>query len=162
MTAPRQSTKLPHNSPRLTTRMINDSDGPLRRTDNYAVPVSNSRDSNHTTVSPKSASAHNSALKEDTNASVLAAAAHAVVPNWANFILMVFLILGGCCTNVSPCYCPRPYECQCRWAYMSCPRARANGAARRSLLLRQLSSKCHTDIPYRSVNVTMECKLTHH
>ncbi|CAI7645704.1 unnamed protein product [Penicillium pancosmium] len=80
--------------------MINDSDGPKRQTGTYTVSASNSRDASNATVSPKSASAQNSALQEDTNASVLAAAAHAVVPNWANMVLMVFLILGGCCTNV--------------------------------------------------------------
>ncbi|KAJ5715694.1 UDP-N-acetylglucosamine transporter yea4 [Penicillium malachiteum] len=37
---------------------------------------------------------------ESKNASLIAAAAHAAVPNWANLILMASLIFGGCCANV--------------------------------------------------------------
>ncbi|KAJ5742142.1 hypothetical protein N7533_011551 [Penicillium manginii] len=77
--------------------MINDNDGPKRRTDTYTV---SSGKSNNATVSTKTASALNSTQKDDSNARVVAAAAHAVVPNLANLVLMVFLILGGCCTNV--------------------------------------------------------------
>lgn len=38
-------------------------------------------------------------LKKD--AGLIAAAAHAVVPTWANMVLMTSLIFGGCCANVS-------------------------------------------------------------
>lgn len=78
--------------------MINDSDGPQRRTNTYtARPAKSPARYPNATVSNSAST--DSAPKSD--ASVLAAAAHAAVPNWANLILMVFLILGGCCTNVS-------------------------------------------------------------
>lgn len=38
-------------------------------------------------------------LKKDAPG-IVAAAAHATVPSWTNMILMISLILGGCCANV--------------------------------------------------------------
>jgi hypothetical protein len=96
--------------------MINDNDGPKRRTDTYTV---SSGKSNNATVSTKTASALNSTQKDDSNARVVAAAAHAVVPNLANLVLMVFLILGGCCTNVSFCLFPYQYQQRGQFAWTS-------------------------------------------
>lgn len=87
--------------------MINDNEGPKRRTDTIVetrspTSNSNSKANSHSHSNDANANATvspNSELKQ--NASVLAAAAHAAVPNWANLVLMISLIFGGCCANVS-------------------------------------------------------------
>ncbi|KAJ5112084.1 UDP-N-acetylglucosamine transporter yea4 [Penicillium argentinense] len=81
--------------------MIHDNDGLKRRTDNYRVPEK-SPDAvvadRNATVSPSESTSTKSGLKED--ASLFAAVAQAAVPSWANMVLMVSLIFGGCCANV--------------------------------------------------------------
>ncbi|KAJ6035819.1 UDP-N-acetylglucosamine transporter yea4 [Penicillium herquei] len=50
--------------------------------------------------SSKSDNSKSESESESKNASLIAAAAYAAVPNWANLILMASLIFGGCCANV--------------------------------------------------------------
>lgn len=90
-----------HQQPALT-RMIHDGDSLRRRPDTYNLKVSNdgATKENVTASSAEQVppSAESGKLKD---AGLIAAAAHATVPNWANMVLMISLIFGGCCANVS-------------------------------------------------------------
>lgn len=88
--------------------MINDSDGSKRRPDAYAIKSPPSSGENAVPKSPPSPTRKPAAAGSDKDApGLIAAAAHAAVPTWANMILMVSLIFGGCCANVSVWLRPR-------------------------------------------------------
>lgn len=78
--------------------MIND-DASKRR-DAYALKISPNGSSDDTTVPLSPPSPQLKAAEKDAPG-LIAAAAHAAVPTWANTVLMVSLIFGGCCANVS-------------------------------------------------------------
>ncbi|KAJ5660756.1 UDP-N-acetylglucosamine transporter yea4 [Penicillium longicatenatum] len=81
--------------------MIHDGDSLRQRPDTYKANVSKVEATKHTVTASSAEQVHRSAesgkLKD---AGLIAAAAHAAVPNWANMLLMVSLIFGGCCANV--------------------------------------------------------------
>ncbi|KAJ6088269.1 UDP-N-acetylglucosamine transporter yea4 [Penicillium sp. IBT 16267x] len=81
--------------------MIHDGDSLRRRPDTYNLKVSNdgATKENGTASAAQQVppSAESGKLKD---AGLIAAAAHATVPNWANMVLMISLIFGGCCANV--------------------------------------------------------------
>ncbi|KAJ5689785.1 UDP-N-acetylglucosamine transporter yea4 [Penicillium macrosclerotiorum] len=88
--------------------MIHDSDTLKRSPDKYVLPptspsigstILDDRDVLVATAGRRSSNKANEATKE-RNTSVIAAAAHAAVPTWANMVLMSSLIFGGCCANV--------------------------------------------------------------
>ncbi|KAJ5162473.1 UDP-N-acetylglucosamine transporter yea4 [Penicillium capsulatum] len=77
--------------------MINDRDGSNKRPETYSLssirPDTGLSRSSNKPVAEK--------LDDSKNdAGLIAAAAHAAVPTWANMVLMVSLIFGGCCANV--------------------------------------------------------------
>ncbi|KAJ5768803.1 hypothetical protein N7520_003362 [Penicillium odoratum] len=80
--------------------MIHDGEGLKRRPDTYKVnSLKNASTEDNEKVSsldkrPQSVESHK------LDAGLIAAAAHAAVPNWTNMVLMVSLIFGGCCANV--------------------------------------------------------------
>ncbi|KAJ5569302.1 UDP-N-acetylglucosamine transporter yea4 [Penicillium hetheringtonii] len=82
--------------------MINDDAS--RKSDTYTVRQLKRSSTNTTTstTSPASESSNTLATPSKTSqhAEILAAAAHATLPNWANVFLMISLIFGGCCSNV--------------------------------------------------------------
>ncbi|KAJ5587954.1 uncharacterized protein N7459_003719 [Penicillium hispanicum] len=86
--------------------MINDNDASKRSPGAYALPTNtfthsstgNARVAPPSQLAPKSGI--NKSSEQKRNAGLVAAAAHAVVPTWANMVLMVSLIFGGCCANV--------------------------------------------------------------
>ncbi|OQE16137.1 hypothetical protein PENSTE_c025G00697 [Penicillium steckii] len=85
--------------------MIND-DASLK-SDTYTLRQLNrsSNTASTTTATTTTPSATDTAKKDNPskssqNAEILAAAAHATVPNWTNLFLMISLIFGGCCSNV--------------------------------------------------------------
>lgn len=75
--------------------MINDSDASKRRPDSYSLAPS--KPAMSPPAKPIAAASDDS--KKD--AALIAAAAHATIPSWTNMVLMVSLIFGGCCANVS-------------------------------------------------------------
>lgn len=87
--------------------MINDCDASKQSSETYPIQRTISKDSASGTaaVAPPSKLAPEPGVdtsREPRNdAGIIAAAAHAAVPDWANMALMVLLIFGGCCTNVS-------------------------------------------------------------
>lgn len=78
--------------------MINDRDGSKQRPEPYSLSsiqtASGSSLHSNKSVTAKSVDSRN-------DAGLIAAAAHVAVPTWANMVLMVSLIFGGCCANVS-------------------------------------------------------------
>jgi UDP-xylose/UDP-N-acetylglucosamine transporter B4 len=81
--------------------MINDSDASKRKDDAYALKISPNGSSGDTKVPVSPPSPQLKAAAEKDALGLIAAAAHAAVPTWANMVLMVSLIFGGCCANVS-------------------------------------------------------------
>lgn len=83
--------------------MINDRDGSKERPDAYAIESTPSSGHNAVPKSSPSLARKPAAAGSDRKDApgLIAAAAHAAVPTWANMILMVSLIFGGCCANVS-------------------------------------------------------------
>lgn len=73
--------------------MINDRNGPAQKQEVDKLTLGSS------SAEPLTLRRSDSELKKDVR--VIAAAAHAAVPSWANMVLMFSLILGGCCANVS-------------------------------------------------------------
>ncbi|KAJ5131669.1 hypothetical protein N7448_005827 [Penicillium atrosanguineum] len=81
--------------------MLNDSDTSKRKADGYAFRISpNGAGDTTVPAAPPSPQLKAAAEKKDAPG-LIAAAAHAAVPTWANMVLMVSLIFGGCCANVS-------------------------------------------------------------
>lgn len=82
--------------------MIHDGDSLRRRPEAYKVNVSKDEATEHTATASSAEHVPQSAVSGNLkDAGLIAAAAHATVPNWANMILMISLIFGGCCANVS-------------------------------------------------------------
>lgn len=80
--------------------MIHDGDASKRKVDAYALDMSPNGSGDATVpVSPPSPQLKAAAEKDMSG--LVAAAAHAAVPTWATMVLMVSLIFGGCCANVS-------------------------------------------------------------
>lgn len=77
--------------------MINDSDASKRRPDSFSYSLASSKPAMSPPAKPIAAASDDS--KKD--AALIAAAAHATIPSWTNMVLMVSLIFGGCCANVS-------------------------------------------------------------
>jgi UDP-xylose/UDP-N-acetylglucosamine transporter B4 len=80
--------------------MINDSDTSKRKGEGYALKVSPNGGDDKVPSAPPSPQLKAAAEKKDAPG-LIAAAAHAAVPTWANMVLMMSLIFGGCCANVS-------------------------------------------------------------
>ncbi|KAJ5533666.1 UDP-N-acetylglucosamine transporter yea4 [Penicillium frequentans] len=81
--------------------MIHDGDSLRRRPEAYKVNVSKDEATEHTATASSAEHVPQSAVSGNLkDAGLIAAAAHATVPNWANMILMISLIFGGCCANV--------------------------------------------------------------
>lgn len=82
--------------------MIHDGDSLRRRPDTDKVNVAEDEATKNTMTASAAEhvppSAESDKLKD---VGFIAAAAHATVPNWANMLLMISLIFGGCCANVS-------------------------------------------------------------
>lgn len=77
-----------------------DENGPSRRHDAYAVyQLQDSRNYPTLGLPRKSEDTKIDVLRKD--AGLVAAAVHAAVPSWTTVVLMVSLIFGGCCANVS-------------------------------------------------------------
>lgn len=83
--------------------MINDGENVKQQPNRYKI-----RETliNGSTKEAMSASSNGNVVKsiadsDKTDSGLIAAAAHAVVPTWANIVLMGSLIFGGCCANVS-------------------------------------------------------------
>jgi len=72
------------------------SNGTLKVTSNGLAP-------NHTTDLRPGRNNKQDTHSRDANGSLtgIGAAAHATLPSWMNVVLMVWLIFGGCCANVS-------------------------------------------------------------
>lgn len=83
-----------------TDTMIHDGDASKRKADAYALEMS-PNGSCDTTVPVSPPSPQLKAAAEKDMSGLMAAAAHAAVPTWATMVLMVSLIFGGCCANVS-------------------------------------------------------------
>lgn len=82
--------------------MIHDGDSLRRRPEAYKVNVSENEATEHTVTASSAEYVPQSAVSGKLkDVGLMAAAAHATVPNWANVLLMISLIFGGCCANVS-------------------------------------------------------------
>lgn len=79
--------------------MINDREGLKQRPEPSSLSLIKP-DPGSSQQSNKSTSAQSDDFKNDAG-SIAAAAFHAAAPTWANMVLMVSLIFGGCCANVS-------------------------------------------------------------
>ncbi|KAJ6016688.1 UDP-N-acetylglucosamine transporter yea4 [Penicillium sp. IBT 35674x] len=81
--------------------MIHDGDNLRRRLETYKVNVSQGEATEHPAAASSAEHLPQSAVSGKLkDAGLIAAAAHATVPNWANMLLMISLIFGGCCANV--------------------------------------------------------------
>ena len=81
--------------------MIHDRDGSKRTRETFALHSTSSFEDNATATSRQVAPNYATSSELKKGAGLVAAAAHAAVPTWANMALMVSLIFGGCCANVS-------------------------------------------------------------
>ncbi|KAJ5622800.1 hypothetical protein N7490_011405 [Penicillium lividum] len=80
--------------------MIHDGDGLKRRPDTYKVNSLKKASTEHNEKVSSPDKSPQSVESHKLDAGLIAAAAHAAVPNWTNMVLMVSLIFGGCCANV--------------------------------------------------------------
>ncbi|KAJ5915263.1 UDP-N-acetylglucosamine transporter yea4 [Penicillium verhagenii] len=76
--------------------MIHDGNSLKRRPDSYGIKGSKNESSENGTAVSTSSQKPRPAKSDG----LIAAAAHATVPDWANMSLMISLIFGGCCANV--------------------------------------------------------------